>query len=102
MTIFIAILSLFILAMIAPFINAGFPRFFRMDFIFYFRQLYFLWLMGLIPGVAVGDFHDFILPWLPELGFSLMFRLDGLVADFCVARHRNRCFDNDLCGLLYA
>lgn len=83
MTIFIAILSLFILAMIAPFINAGSPRFSGW-ILSLLPVAIFLWLMGLIPGVAVGDFHAFTLPWLPELGFSLMFRLDGLSLIFAL------------------
>ena len=77
MTILFAILSLFLLSIIAPFINAFFPRVSGWILSLVPASI-FLWLLGLIPGVFVGDFHNFQLPWLPELGFNLMFRLDGL------------------------
>ena len=77
MTILIAILFLFLLALIAPFINAGTPRFSGW-FLSILPAGIFLWLWSFIPGLAAGEYHQIVLPWLPELGFSLQFKLDGL------------------------
>ncbi|MBU1370637.1 MAG: DUF4040 domain-containing protein [Bacteroidetes bacterium] len=77
MDIFTAILLLFLLAAVAPFINASFPRI--SGWILSLPPIgIFLWLLSLVQGVSQGEIHAFAIEWLPALGINLMFRLDGL------------------------
>ena len=42
----------------------------------------FAWLLGMVPTVSRGGEHYWELEWLPQLGISLSFRVDGLALLF--------------------
>ncbi len=73
----LAVLSGFVLAAFAPLLHRWFGE--RTSFVLAaFPALLALVFMGQLPAVMAGDTLHFALDWVPSLGMSLTFVLDGL------------------------
>src|SRR5690606_10017305 len=73
----IAVLSGFLIA----FVLLGFGRLLKGKLPWFASVLplgLFLYFLSFLPGVAGGDTYFSSSPWIPSLGVSLDFRLDGL------------------------
>ncbi len=72
-----AVLSGFALSMLAPLVHRA-TREFAAWILAIFPLVLFLYLATFIPAVGRGENVHFSFPWLPGLGVSLSFYLDGL------------------------
>ena len=79
----IAVLSGFVLAAFAPLLHHWFGG--RTSFVLAaFPALLALWFLGHIPAVMNGEVLSYQLDWVPTLGMSLTFVIDGLALLFAL------------------
>ncbi|MDD3519245.1 MAG: proton-conducting transporter membrane subunit, partial [Chromatiales bacterium] len=83
MNLLLTVLTPFAGALIPPFM-AGRGRHFAAWSAGAVAALALLWLLPLLPAVFAGETQVLTLPWLPDYGLDLAFRLDGLAMLFAL------------------
>ncbi len=72
-----AVLTGFLVALLSPLVEKGLGRR-AAPLLALFPAALFAWFVRFVPEIAEGGVRTAALAWIPELGVSLSFRLDGL------------------------